>query len=147
MLTWYNIQIIVRKVTYIFDEWWSARSAINIRIILFLNDKSNVVLVLTSNVDLAQHSNHCKKSFLYNLRMMNGELSYQHSYHCSYKNLNVDCRLMIIALTSYTSLRYWLFALWIKMQLVSSNTVDYAPNVYWSCKERTKSMDSLRIFG
>jgi len=34
--------------------------------------------------------------------MMNGELSYQHSYHCSYKNLNVDCRLMITALTSYT---------------------------------------------
>jgi len=36
--------------------------------------------------------------------MMNGELSYQHSYHFSYKDLNVDCRLMIIALTSYTSL-------------------------------------------
>ena len=34
---------------------------------------------------------------------MYGELSYQHSYHCSYKNLNVDCRLMITALTSYTS--------------------------------------------
>ena len=35
---------------------------------------------------------------------MNGELSYQHSYHCSYNNFNVDCRLMIIALTSYTKI-------------------------------------------
>ena len=35
---------------------------------------------------------------------MNDELSYHHSYHCSYKNLNVDCRLMSIALTSYTYL-------------------------------------------
>ena len=34
--------------------------------------------------------------------MMNDELSYHHSCHCSYKNINVDCRLMIIALTSYT---------------------------------------------
>ena len=34
--------------------------------------------------------------------MMNDELSYHHSYHCSYKNINDDCRLMIIALTSYT---------------------------------------------
>jgi len=102
MLTWHTIWIIVRKVSYIFDEWWSARSSINMRIKLFLNAKPNAVLVLTCNVDLAQHSNHCKKSFLYNSRMMNGELSYQLSYHCSYKNLNVDCRLMIIALTSHT---------------------------------------------
>ena len=29
-----------------------------------LNDKRNVVLVLIYNVDLVQHSNHCKKSFL-----------------------------------------------------------------------------------
>jgi len=66
-----------------------------------LNDKPNVVLVLTCNVDLAQRSNHCKKSVLYNSRIMNDELSYQHSYHCSYNKLNVDFRLMIIA-TSYT---------------------------------------------
>ena len=30
-----------------------------------LNDNSNVVLVLNCNVDLAQHSKHGKKSFLY----------------------------------------------------------------------------------
>jgi len=81
MLTCYNIWIIVRKVSYIFDEWWSARSAINIRIILFLNDKSNVALVLIWNADLLQHSKHCEKSFLYIWRMMIGALSHQHSYN------------------------------------------------------------------
>jgi len=81
MLTWYNIRIIVRNVSYIFDEWWSARSAINIRIKLFLNDKSNVVLVLIWNADLLQHSKHCEKSFLYIWRMMIDALSHQHSYN------------------------------------------------------------------
>ena len=81
MLTWHNIRIIVRKVSYMFDEWWWARSAIIIRIILFLYDKSNVVLVLSCNADLAQHSNHCKKSFLYIWRMMLGALIHQHSYN------------------------------------------------------------------
>jgi len=81
MLTWHNIQIIVRKVSYIFDEWWSARSVISIRIILFLNDKSNVVLVLSCNADMAQHFNHCKKSVLYIWRMMMGALIHQHSYN------------------------------------------------------------------
>jgi len=71
----------VRKVSYIFDEWWSAHSAITIRIILFLNDKSNVVLVFSCKPDLLQHSNHCKKSFLYNWLMMIGALSQQHSYN------------------------------------------------------------------
>jgi len=81
MLTWYNIRIIVRKVSYIFDDCWSARSAINISIILFLNDKSNVVLVLSCSADLAQHLIHCKKSILYIRRMMIGALSNQHSYN------------------------------------------------------------------
>jgi len=81
MLTWHSIRISVRKVSYIFAEWWSARSAINIRIILFLNDKSNVVLVLICNADLANHSNHCKKSFLYIWLMMIDALSHQHSHN------------------------------------------------------------------
>jgi len=80
MLTWHNIQIIVRKISSIFDEWWSARSAINIRIILISNDKSNVVLVLSCNADLAQHSKPCKKSFLFIWRMIFGALSNQHSH-------------------------------------------------------------------
>jgi len=127
MLTWHIIEIIVRKVSYIFDEWWSARSAINIHIILFkrqikccasvdlqcwpgrsfetflekflyiwrmmigalshqhsyntvLNDKSNVVLVLRCNADLAQHLNNCKKGFIYIWRMMMCALSNQHSH-------------------------------------------------------------------
>jgi len=79
MLTWYNIRIIVRKVSYIFDEWWSTRSAINIRIRLFLNDKSNVVLVLSCNSDLAQHLNYCKKIHPYIWRILIGALSNQHS--------------------------------------------------------------------
>jgi len=85
MLTCYNIRIIVRKVSYIFGECWSARWAINIRIILFLIDKSNVVLVLSCNADLAQHLNHCKKSVLYIWRMIMGALSHQHSYNTVFK--------------------------------------------------------------
>jgi len=81
MLTWHSIRNIVRKVFYIFYEWWWARSAINIGIILFLNDKSNVVLVLSCNADLAQHLNHCKKNVLYIWRMMMGALIHQHSYN------------------------------------------------------------------
>jgi len=81
MLTWHSIRNIVRKVSYIFAEWWWARTAINIRIILFLNDKCNVVLVLICNVDMVQHSNHCKKCLLYVCRMMMGALIHQHSYN------------------------------------------------------------------
>jgi len=81
MLTWHNIRVIVRTVLYIFDEWWSARSAIIIRIKLISNDKSNVVLVFSCNAYLAQHSKHCKRSFLYLWRMMIGALSHQHSYN------------------------------------------------------------------
>ena len=44
-------------------------------------DKRYVVLVLICNVDLTQHSKHCKKSFLYICRMMIGALSNQHSYN------------------------------------------------------------------
>ena len=81
MLTCCNIRNIVRKVSYIFNERWSARTSINIRIILFLNDERNVVLVLICNVDLAQHTYRCKKSFLYIWRMMISALNNQHSYN------------------------------------------------------------------
>jgi len=81
MLTRHNIWNIVRKVSYIFAEWWLARSTINIRIILFLNDNLNVLLVLICIVYLVQHSKHCKKSFLYIRRMMIGALIHQHSYN------------------------------------------------------------------
>jgi len=82
MLTWHSIRNIVRNFSSIFDEWWWARSAINICKLLFLNDKPNVVLVLICNADLAHHSNYCKKSFLlYIWRMMMSALSYQHWYN------------------------------------------------------------------
>ena len=51
-----------------------------------LNDKSNDVLVLSCNADLAKHLIHCKKSFLYISRMMIGKLSHQHSYNTVYND-------------------------------------------------------------
>ena len=51
-----------------------------------LNDKSNDVLVLSCNADLAKHLVHCKKSFLYISRMMIDALSNQHSYNTVYND-------------------------------------------------------------
>ena len=51
-----------------------------------LNDKSNDVLVLSCNDDMAQYLIHCKKSFLYISRMMIGVLSHQHSYNTAYND-------------------------------------------------------------
>ena len=53
---------------------------------IVLNDKSNGVLVLSCNADLAKHLIHCKKSFLYISRMMIGVLSHQHSYNTVYND-------------------------------------------------------------
>ena len=49
------------------------------------NDERNVVLMLRCNADVAQHSKHCKKSFLYIRRMMIVALSNQHSYNTVFK--------------------------------------------------------------
>jgi len=51
-----------------------------------LNDKSNNVLVLSCNADLAKHLIHCKKRFLYISRMMIGVLSHQHLYNTVYND-------------------------------------------------------------
>jgi len=51
-----------------------------------LNDKSNDVLVLSCNADLAKHLIHCKKSFLYISRMLIGVLSHQHTYNTVYND-------------------------------------------------------------
>ena len=45
-----------------------------------LKGKSNGVLALSCNVDLVQHSSHCKKRFLYIRQMMIDALSNQHSH-------------------------------------------------------------------
>ena len=61
-----------------------------------LNDKSNDVLVLSCNADLANHLIHCKKSFLYISRMKIGVLSHQHSYISTVYNDKLYVVLVLI---------------------------------------------------